>query len=80
MKKNDIAMIVLIASLTVMISYFLGRSIVGDPQSRAVKVKTADAISTEVEKPEKTVFNKNAINPTVEINIGNSSNQQPFGG
>jgi hypothetical protein len=80
MKKNDIAMIVLIASVSAMSAYFVGRAVVGDPESRAVKVKTVEAISTEVVRPDKTVFNKQAINPTVEINIGNSSNQQPFGG
>ena len=80
MKKNDIAMIVLIASVSAMTAYFIGRAVVGDPESRAVKVQTVESISTEVEKPDTTVFNKSAINPTVEINIGNSSNQQPFGG
>lgn len=73
-------MIVLIASVSAMSAYFVGRAVVGDPESRAVKVKTVEAISTEVVRPDKTVFNKQAINPTVEINIGNSSNQQPFGG
>lgn len=80
MKKNDIAMIILIASVSALFAYFTGRALIGDPESRAVKVKTVEAISTEVERPDTTVFNKNAINPTVEINIGNSSNQQPFGG
>jgi hypothetical protein len=80
MKKNDIAMIILIASVSAMFAYFIGRTLIGDPESRAVQVKTVEAISTDVERPDATVFNKNAINPTVEINIGNSSNQQPFGG
>lgn len=78
MRKNDIAMIILIASISAMFAYFVGRAVIGDPQSKSVTVKTIDAISTEVEKPDQTVFNKNAINPTVEINIGNSSNQEPF--
>lgn len=80
MKKNDIAMIILIASVSAMVAYFIGRAVVGDPQSRSVQVKTIEPISTEVDKPDQSVFNKQAINPTVEINIGDSANQQPFGG
>jgi hypothetical protein len=70
MKKSDIAMIILIASMSVLVAYFVANSVLGDSQSQAVKVKVAEPISATVEKPDQEVFNTNAINPTVEVIIG----------
>lgn len=70
MKKSDIAMIILIASISILVAYFVAKAIVGDVQNETVKVKTTDVISTEVAEPEKSVFNSDAINPTVEVIIG----------
>lgn len=71
MKKTDIAMIILIASLSVMVAYFVADSIPALKDSRQpVTVKTADSISADVIEPDPTVFNKKAINPTVEVIIG----------
>jgi mannitol-specific phosphotransferase system IIBC component len=71
MKKSDIAMIILIASISVLIAYFVAKAVLGDVQNESVKVKTAEPITSEVVEPDKTVFNTNAINPTVEVIIGN---------
>lgn len=70
MKKSDIAMIIFIASISMLVAYFVANSILGDTQSQSVKVKTAEPISATVEEPDPTVFNLNAINPTVEVIIG----------
>lgn len=76
MKKSDIAMIILIAAVSVMIAYFVANAVVGDVKNEAVKVKTADPITADVEKPDETVFNKEAINPTVEVIIGGDQAQE----
>ncbi len=70
MKKSDIAMIILIASVSILVAYFVAKSIVGDVQNQSVKVKVADPISATVDEPSPKVFNSNAINPTVEVIIG----------
>lgn len=75
MKKSDIAMIILIASISVLVAYFVAKAIIGDVQNESVQVKTADPITTEIAEPDPTVFNSNAINPTVEVIIGDSRNQ-----
>jgi mannitol-specific phosphotransferase system IIBC component len=77
MKKSDIAMIILIASISVLIAYFVAKAVLGDVQNQSVKVKTAEPITSNVTEPDKTVFNTNAINPTVEVIIG--SDGQPAG-
>ncbi|MET0980047.1 MAG: hypothetical protein ABWX90_02225 [Candidatus Saccharimonadales bacterium] len=70
MKKSDLAMIVLIASMSVLIAYFVAKGVVGDVQSQSVKVKVAEPITADVEEPDAKIFNTNAINPTVEVIIG----------
>jgi hypothetical protein len=73
MKKSDIAMIILIASISVMVAYFVAKALIGDTANESVTVKTADEITTEVEKPDSSIFNSKAINPTVQVIIGDQS-------
>jgi len=80
MKKNDIAILVLIASITLVISYLLVKAIFGSPQDQTTTVETVEPISASLVEPSPLIFNKDAINPTVVIQIGNPSNQQPFSG
>ena len=63
-------MIIFIASISVMVAYFVANAIIGDVQNQTVKVKTAEPITSQVATPDPTVFNTNAINPTVEVIIG----------
>lgn len=79
MKKNDIAVIVLIVSISLVVSYFVAKAIIGEPKSSEVKAQVVEPISAELPQPSNKIFNKDAINPTVNIQIGNSANQQPFG-
>ena len=80
MKKTDIAMIILIASVAVLISYFVANSLIGDKNKQSVKVKTAELISTDLDQPDPKTFNSNAINPTVEVTIGGSSDTSALRG
>ncbi len=76
MKKSDIAMIILIASISMLVSYFVAKAVIGDTQDQSVKVKTTEPITAEITEPDKTVFNKDAINPTVEVIIGGNGQSQ----
>lgn len=69
MKKTDLAMIILIAAVSVMVAYFGTKAILGDATTEAVKVKTIDAVETSVEAPDPEIFNEQAINPAVEVQI-----------
>lgn len=70
MKNSDIAAIILIASISVIGAYFVADAVIGKPSNQSVKVRTAEAISAEVQQPDGEIFNKDAINPTVEVVIG----------
>jgi len=69
MKKTDIAMIILIASVSVLISFFVAKSIFGDVYTGTAKVKAIDKIDSSIVEPDTDVFNKNAINPAVQVQI-----------
>lgn len=78
MKKNDIAIIVLIVSMTLVASYLVLHAVVGNPSEHTQAVEKAPVISSEVPEPDTAIFNEDAIDPAVSIEIGNPSNQQPF--
>ncbi len=70
MKANDIAAVILIASIGVAVAYFVADAVIGKPSNESVKVKTIAPISSEVGTVDTKIFNKDAINPTVELEIG----------
>jgi len=69
MKKTDIAMIILIASVSVLIAYFVAKSIFGDVYTGSAKVKTIDQISDTIVQPSADIFNSKAINPAIQVQI-----------
>lgn len=71
MKKTDVAMIILIAGVGVMLAYFIAVNIpfLKVPEE-GVKVKTIPKITSDITEPNPDVFNKDAINPTVEVIVG----------
>ena len=69
MKKTDIAMIILIASVSILIAYFVANSIFGNVSKDSVKVKTIDSINSTIVAPNPAIFNTNAINPAIEVQI-----------
>lgn len=71
MKKTDIAMIILIASVSMLAAYGALAAIPAlKPSTDATKVKTIEKYTDQVTEPDTAVFNKNAINPTVDVTIG----------
>lgn len=69
MKKTDIAMIILIASISILVAYFAGKAIFGDVYDGSTKVKTIDKIDSSIIEPDAAIFNKNAINPAVQVQV-----------
>lgn len=69
MKRTDIAMIVLIATTSVLIAFFVTRGLLGTSATQTVKVKSVEEISSTVKDPDPTIFNSDAINPAVEVQI-----------
>ena len=73
MKSTDIAMIILIASVSVGVAFAAVSAIPGLKQSNElVKVKSIEKYSDTLDEPSPSIFNKKAINPTVDVVIGGS--------
>ena len=71
MKKSDIAMIILIASISVIVSFLVINQLPFlKPPEKGQKVDVAEKIDPVVIEPDTEVFNSNAINPTVKTIIG----------
>lgn len=74
MKKTDIAMIILIATAGVMVSFFVVRGILGNASSEPQKIQVIDAVTADMPEVDERIFNSTAINPSVEVEIeGNTA-------
>lgn len=75
--KTDLASSIGIAIVGVLIAYFVCNLFIGPIED--VTVKTVDSsFSTEISEPNPEVFNYRAINPTVEVYVGNDDNCTEF--
>ena len=78
MKKNDIATLVLIISISFMIAWFTASAIIPTLKKEDKKVDSVELISANIELPDKRIFNQEAINPTIDREIGKSADKLPF--
>lgn len=76
MKKTDIAMIILIASISAVVAFFSAQALLGGEVNQPVKYQTAEKISSNIDEPDERIFNDNAINPTVEVFIGEGATSE----
>ncbi|MDB5179919.1 MAG: hypothetical protein JWN12_551 [Candidatus Saccharibacteria bacterium] len=72
-------MIVLIVAVSAGIAYFVANSLFGGKTENGVTVKTIDPITSVIQPPDAKIFNKDAINPSVGVNVNatNSSSTTP---
>ncbi len=78
MKSNDIAMLILIVSISVVLSYFVGTSVFNGDNFRQKEVEVVQAVSPDFPEIDENVFNTDSINLTETINIGDTSSNKPF--
>ena len=70
MKQSDIFTIIIIASIGMVAAFFASNALLGNPDELSLKHKTISPITTEVVAPDPETFNQDAINPTVEVYVG----------
>ena len=70
MKSTDIALIIFIAAVSVVVSYFIGNAILGDPSEKVEQITYIRDIDTNIEQPDLETFNIYSYNPTVDVHIG----------
>lgn len=71
MKQSDIFTLILIAGIGTLAAFFLCNAIMGDPDDAKVDFKKlSSTISADLAIPDPEIFNSTAINPTIEVYVG----------
>ncbi len=71
-------MLILIASGSILVSYFVASATpIGKASAEPVEIETIERIERTVATPDPRVFNQQAINPSVEVNIESSPELAP---
>lgn len=78
MKQKDILLIVVVAIVAGVVSVVLSGLLFVTPSNRQQEVEVAPVLTTTFQQPSTKYFNNNAIDPTQNIQIGNSTNPAPF--
>jgi len=78
MKQKDISLIVVIIIVSAVISLFVSKAIFVPPKNRQQKVDVVQPITSDFPAADTHFFNKNAVDPTRLIVIGQNSNTNPF--
>ena len=70
MKKSDIITIFMVAAVGMLVSFFVVNALLGNPDDAYESYKTIEVIDAGLAEPDPEVFNSNAINPTIEVYVG----------
>lgn len=80
MKQNDIALIIVIAFVSAVISFIASDKIFVTPANRQQQVEVVDKIDPQFKTPSSKYFNSNSIDPTQNAQLSTGNNQNPFSG
>ena len=83
MKQKDIAVIVVVAFISAIVSFFISNKLFVTPANRQQQVQVVDPINANFQKPDNYYFNSSSINPAVGNQVtsnDDASNQNPFDG
>ena len=69
MKKSDVATLIFIVAVVGILVFFVVKLVIGDQTMQPVKVEVAKPIPADIVAPSSSIFNDQAINPTVPITI-----------
>lgn len=71
MKQSDIFSLILIGSIGAIASFFICNMLLGDPNKAETEFTClTKVISSTLAEPDPEIFNTEAINPTVEVYVG----------
>lgn len=77
MKQQDILILIVIIIFAGVFSFIVSGKFV-TPTEKSETVEKVESISPEFALPSSKMFNTNAVNPTVRIQIAPNENDQPF--
>lgn len=78
MKKKDLGVIVVVAIVSAVISYFLSSVFISSADDRKQSVEIVEPIASQFVEPDSRYFNQTSVNPTQTIVISPETNPNPF--
>jgi hypothetical protein len=78
MKQKDLAMIIIIAFISAVISLLASNMLFASPKDRQQDVEVVQPITADFPPPDNKYFSKDAFDPTKVIVIGQNANTEPF--
>lgn len=80
MKKSDLYVILAISFIVAIISFSVSSLLLGNTSNGGLTAPVVKPITTEFPQlgPDGKYFNEESINPTKDINIGETDNNEPF--
>jgi len=79
MKQKDFVLIIVVAFIGAILSFFVSNKIFVTPANRQQDVEVVDTINPTFQLPSTKYFNSNSIDPTQSSQVGINNNQNPFG-
>jgi len=80
MKQKDIALVIVIAVVSAIVSFLISGKLFVTPANRQQKVEVVDVVESSFQQPSTKYFNDKAVDPTQLVQIGANNNQNPFSG
>jgi hypothetical protein len=85
MKQKEAALLISVGFFTAILAFIISSMVFKVPSNRSTKVPLAGSIQTTFpdiknDPSYNTIFNRNALDPAVPVQVGNSPNNQPFNG
>lgn len=78
MKQKDFVLILVMVFISAIIALVVSRWLFASPKNRTQTAEVVDVIGPEFPAPSSKYFNAASVNPTKQIEIGGSSNPNPF--
>ena len=78
MKQKDLALIAVVVFMSGVLSLVLSRLVIASPENNSQQVEVVQEIKADFKIPDKRYFNKESVNPTQLITIGENQNPNPF--
>ena len=78
MKQKDFVLIALFGGIAVIFSIVISNAVISPKKTYSQKSEVVDLINVDPFKTDPKYFNKDSVNPTKKITIGDSSNPDIF--
>lgn len=78
MKQKDIVLILVMVFIGAVGAFLVSKWVFSSPGNREQKAEIVDVITADFPQPPPAYFNADSINPTQQIEIGGTTNPNPF--